>query len=248
MGIIYLLQDGKHTSSNIYKIGKTRTGYDSHGKLNRIKVGYAENTNLICTWDVPDAQLDHVELHIRLLLRHNHILSKGVEWFQANVLDIQQDIDDIMYALTHDDHFSEKLKQKLGMMQTKQYIKLRNVLENSYSLYAKTLKLFTTLEGKYGDNVALMTIKNNLTHIHDIDLKNCRESLNRRTNNMSIVNDLQMIRTDDAHYIQTLKKISNQINSLACQIYKLVDQQRIRMTNHQGDHDGSKVQLFPEGT
>ena len=88
---IYLIQDGRHIGTNIYKIGKT-VQKDKDGRQISRLTGYSPGTIQLSLWNVHVDSVHDIEKHIIREFRTKYILSHGFEWFMGDWQDMQEDI------------------------------------------------------------------------------------------------------------------------------------------------------------
>lgn len=82
---IYLVQDGKHLGTNIYKVGRTsQRGGDSR-VIRRLRTGYSRKTKQIYIRSVPTDDVALIESCI--IHRFNRLfkIAEGREWFEGDV-------------------------------------------------------------------------------------------------------------------------------------------------------------------
>jgi len=102
---IYLLQDGQHIGTNIYKIGKTvQKGGDAR-TLNRL-YGFSHGTIPYGLWVVPEDSIKDIKKHIIQKFKTKYTLAQGNEWFKGNWLKMKTDIDEICYTYQSRSHIT----------------------------------------------------------------------------------------------------------------------------------------------
>jgi len=85
MSVIYILQDGKHLNTDIYKIGKTSSIRDR-------LLGYSKNTVLHQTYKVEPNILDKMEKKIKYHFLKKFTIALGQEWFKGNIEEMKKEI------------------------------------------------------------------------------------------------------------------------------------------------------------
>ena len=89
---IYLIQDGQHFGTNIYKIGKTvQTGGDAR-QITRFN-NYSRGTIPYGLWIVPVCSVGEIEKKIIEAFNQIYILSHGKEWFIGDWFQMKKDIE-----------------------------------------------------------------------------------------------------------------------------------------------------------
>lgn len=99
MSYIYLLQDGKDKGTNVYKIGRTSQNGGDARKLMRLQA-YSTGTVIYNLWKVNDDLLETIEYKIKKQFKRSYELVRGSEWFDGNVKQMKQDIDNIIESTT----------------------------------------------------------------------------------------------------------------------------------------------------
>jgi hypothetical protein len=85
----YILQDGNHIGTDIYKIGRTdRTMEERLG-------GYSEGTIVLCRWNTGNLSR-FIENEIKKIFKEKYKLVSGSEWFSGDKESMKDDIQNII--------------------------------------------------------------------------------------------------------------------------------------------------------
>lgn len=88
---IYLLQDGEHKNTNVFKIGRTIQSSHDTRRLKRIQ-SYSQGTQVRCLVDVPVGQVVIIEKKLIELFKTKYKLVRGYEWFEGDIAHMKRDI------------------------------------------------------------------------------------------------------------------------------------------------------------
>lgn len=116
LSYIYLLQDGKHVGTSIYKIGRCTQANDTR-TLQRLQA-YSTGTVIKFLWNVSTEHVCEIERHVIDRFRIKFKLMFGREWFEGNMLDMKREIDNIV------EKFNESLIAKSSSDNTTQVVLL----------------------------------------------------------------------------------------------------------------------------
>jgi hypothetical protein len=201
---VYLIRDGMYAYNNIqvYKIGISVQGYDSNGNLLRIKTGYSKGTEIFQIWEV-SSNVYKIERDIIDLFKHDFKLSKGNEWFEGDVTEMEQCINYIIDM--HENNNNGELKNKLVMIKSKAYKKLKEE-------YRRIEKKHEALceEYKFVNDIDTKKTLLNFVNICREKLLIINEGLNARLK-LDSIEDNNLIKIDDKWCFKELAKVNSSI-------------------------------------
>lgn len=150
-GTIYILQDGEHINTDIYKIGKTLC-------INTRLTQYSKNTVLHYTFPVEKDLLDKVEKKVIDHFNRKFNIAKGREWFRGSLENMIQEMKHVLNS------FSEDIKEERDAKNICQFCSKEFSCKLSLIRHQKTTKSCIILQGKEDTDI-------------DIECPNCDKKL-----------------------------------------------------------------------
>jgi hypothetical protein len=144
MSVIYILQDGKHLNTNIYKIGKTTC---INGRLS----AYSKNTILHQTYKVEHNILDKTERKIKNRFSNKFTLYSGQEWFRGDIDEMKKEITLLIKEIEEEDHTN------VCSFCYKEFSSKVNLLQHQ-----RTVKSCLKLQGKHEEKIECENCKKSL--------------------------------------------------------------------------------------